>query len=150
MSRVTTMPEIKTPLNPSRKATARVKNPLPVPAICRFCGGEVGLKTHREVYGRDYGDWPWVYMCSCCRAYVGLHPFTAIPLGTLADKATRDARKQCKPAFESLWRGGEMSRTQAYEWLAKRLGIPVGECHFGWFDVERCQQAQQICLEAAQ
>lgn len=139
------MPVIKTPFSPSRKATARVKNPLPAPVICRFCGGVVEIKTHEEVYGRAYGDWPYMYHCGGCGAYVGLHPFTAIPLGTLADSATREARKRCKPAFEALWRDGSMSRTQAYEWLAQRLEIPVRECHFGWFDVDRCQQAQKIC-----
>lgn len=148
------MPEIKTPWNPSKKATARVKNPLPAPVVCRFCGGGVAIKTHQEVYGRAYGDWPYMYHCGGCGAYVGLHPFTAIPLGTLADRATREARKRCKPAFEALWQKGNMSRNQAYEWLAQRLGIPVDECHFGWFDVEQCLRAQKICSvtrqEAAQ
>ena len=137
--------ETKTPSNPSRKATARVKNPLPTPTSCPFCDGLVRIGTHEEVYGRDYSDWPYVYICESCRAYVGLHPFTAIPLGTLADQKTRDARKKCKPSFELLWRSGKMTRTQAYEWLAGKLGIPVGECHFGWFTPEQCEKAEKIC-----
>ncbi|WP_074139080.1 zinc-finger-containing protein [Enterobacter kobei] len=137
--------EVKTPANPSRKATARVKNPLPVPCSCRFCSGHVRVGTHEEVYGRDYGDWPYVYLCESCRAYVGMHPFTSIPLGTLADQRTRDARKKCKPAFERLWKSGRMTRSEAYEWLAGKLGIPVGECHFGWFTPEQCEEAERIC-----
>ncbi|ELY5939596.1 hypothetical protein SNN83_002694 [Cronobacter malonaticus] len=140
------MTEIKTPWNPSRKATARVKNPLPAPVVCRFCGENVRVATHVEVYGRDYSDWPYVYLCDGCGAYVGMHPFTAIPLGSLADKKTRDARKQCKPSFEALWRNGGMTRSEAYGWLARQLGIPVSECHFGWFDTEMCQRAKQICV----
>lgn len=140
------MSEIKTPANPSRKAMARVKNPLPAPTECRFCQSHVRVATHQEVYGRDYSDWPWVYLCDNCGAYVGIHPFTNIPLGTLADKATRDARKNCKKPFEAIWRSGLMRRSEAYIWLAAQLNIPVGECHFGWFDIRRCEAARNACL----
>lgn len=116
--------KIKTPTNPSRTATARVKNPLPAPTECHFCSGRVQIATHQEVYGRDYSDWPYVYLCQGCGAYVGLHPFTAIPLGTLADKATRQARKECKNPFECIWQSRLMSRSQAYGWLAEKWGSP--------------------------
>lgn len=139
--------EVKTPANPSRSSTARVKNPLPVPTECCCCRQPVRIATHQEIYGRDYSDWPYMYYCDGCGAYVGLHPFTAIPLGTLANKATRDARKHCKKPFELLWRGGRMTRSEAYQWLARRLNIPPEECHFGWFDAERCQRARQLCDE---
>ncbi|MGG7670049.1 zinc-finger-containing protein [Yersinia sp. J1] len=137
--------KIKTPTNPSRTATARVKNPLPAPTECHFCSDSVQIATHQEVYGRDYSDWPYIYLCQGCGAYVGLHPFTAIPLGTLADKATRQARKQCKTPFECIWQSRLMSRSQAYGWLAEKMGIPAEKCHFGWFDIKQCQQAKQIC-----
>ncbi|MFP2239916.1 zinc-finger-containing protein [Pseudescherichia vulneris] len=140
------MHESKTPANPSRKAMARVKNPLPVPTECRLCNSGVHVATHQEVYGRDYSDWPYMYLCSGCGAYVGIHPFTNIPLGTLADKATRDARKNCKKPFEAIWRSGKMSRTEAYAWLANALNISVNECHFGWFDIAQCEAAKQLCL----
>lgn len=139
------MNELKTPTNPSRKAMARVKNPLPAPTECRFCHSEVHVATHQEVYGRNYSDWPYMYLCGNCGACVGMHPFTDIPLGTLADRATREARKNCKKPFEALWRSGQMSRTEAYNWLAAELNIPVGECHFGWFDIEMCERAREIC-----
>ncbi len=137
--------KVKTPTNPSRTATARVKNPLPAPTNCLFCSGNVHVATHQQVYGRDYSDWPYVYLCQGCGAYVGLHPFTAIPLGTLADKATRQARKSCKTPFENIWRSGHMSRSQAYGWLAAKMEIPTEQCHLGWLDIKQCQQAKQIC-----
>ncbi|MFG0647737.1 zinc-finger-containing protein [Leclercia adecarboxylata] len=139
--------DIKTPSNPSRKATARVKNPLPAPTQCHHCSDRVRIGTHEEVYGRDYSDWPYVYLCEGCGAYVGLHPFTAIPLRTLADKRTRDARKSCKLPFERIWRSGSMSRSEAYKWLADKMGIPTDECHFGWFSDEQCQVAMTHCNE---
>jgi hypothetical protein len=70
-----------------------------------------------------------------------MHPFTAIPLGTLANAATREARKKAKAAFNPLWQGKRMSRTEAYQWLASALGIAnVEECHIGWFDVAMCER----------
>ena len=138
--------DIKTPFNPSKKATARVKDPLAAPSHCHLCSGEVRIATHQEVYGRDFSKWPYLYLCEACGAYVGLHPFTAIPLGTLADKNTRDARKKCKVPFESIWKSGLMTRTQAYYWLASAMGIPARECHFGWFSAEQCHAAYHHCM----
>lgn len=137
------MSDQKTPWNPSKTATARVKNPLPAPCECHLCKGSVKIAHHDEIYGSAYGDWPWAYLCQNCGAYVGMHPFTNIPLGTLADAPLRKARKECKQPFELVWRERKlMSRTDAYKALAHALGIPVEECHFGWFDVARCHQAR--------
>jgi len=146
---MTTNPSAKTPWNPSKKAIKRVLNAIPAPETCPFCSSPVAIKSHDELYGRTYGEWPWAYVCQkkACGAYVGMHPFTNIPLGTLADAATRDARKKAKDLFQRLWlNGGMMNRTQAYEWLALKLNIPYAACHFGWFDVAACTKARE-CLE---
>lgn len=138
------------PSNPSRRATARVTNPLPAPTCCPNCGDRVGLVSNKVIYGREYGEWPWAYRCcnAECDSYVGLHPFTAIPLGTLANAATRAARKKAKAIFNPLWDGGGMTRTEAYTWLAGKLGIEtVDECHIGWFDVATCERAVDICTK---
>jgi len=36
-----------------------------------------------------------------------------------------------------------MTRTDAYAWLAKTLGIPPTACHIGQFDEAGCQQVIQ-------
>lgn len=131
-----------TPFNPDPKAVARVLEPLPVPDSCPCCGSKhVRVAHHDEIYGKAYGNWPWLYLCVKCRAYVGMHPFTGIPLGFLADQETRDARKECKPAFEQLWQSGKLTRSQAYNELADALGLERGKAHFGWFDVDQCRKA---------
>lgn len=138
----------KTPWNPSRKAISRVRNPLPAPTVCPHCGSQVKIVGNEQIYGKPYGDWPWVYMCdgNFCDAYVGLHPFTNIPLGTLATHAMRDARKRAKAAFKPMYESKRMTRTQAYAWLAEKLGIvKVEECHIGWFDVETCNRVIEVC-----
>lgn len=136
----------------SKKAERRVKDRLPIPTQCPHCGGAVELANNSEVYGREFGDWPWIYLCQAqpCRAYVGTHPDTNLPLGTLATAAIRAARKTAKEQFNRLWQGGQMSRTEAYSWLATRMSIPVAACHFGWFDEEQCKQALQALTAANQ
>lgn len=140
------MKDVKTPWNPSRKALARVKDPLPKPCICHLCSGDVRIVGNEEIYGRQFGKWPWAFRCDSCRAYVGMHPYTDIPLGTLANEAMRNARKLAKAPFELLWgSGGPMSRDEAYAWLASAMGKEPGQCHFGWFDIGECQLAQGLC-----
>ena len=131
----------KSPWHPSAKATKRVLNPLPAPTVHEACGTAVEIKHHTQIYGREYGEWPWMYRCATCDAMVGMHPFTSIPLGTLADRALRAARNAAKKPFEQLWQDQWMTRSEAYAELAAHLGIDVEACHFGWFDAAQCERA---------
>ena len=140
----------KSPANPSRRATARVTNPMPVPTVCPHDGGAVHLVENSVIYGRHYGEWPWAYRCAVCKAYVGLHPFTSIPLGTLATKPIREARLRAHAAFDPLWQdGGAMTRSQAYTWLASAIGIAnVQDCHISWFDEAKCDRVVRAVKDA--
>lgn len=131
----------------SRKALSRVTNPLPVPTSCPYCGGSIKLVSHMEVYGREYGNWPYVYRCAPCDAHVGLHPDTDIPLGTLANGELRSERARNKAHFERLWKGGHMSRTGAYRWLADQMRLSKDDCHWGVFSVEQCRIAGNLCVK---
>lgn len=139
---------VKTPWNPSKKAIARVKDRLPIPTACPHCQSQVVLANNSRVYGgKSFGDWPWVFLCSNgqCGAHVGLHPYTDIPLGTLATEPMRQARNRAKQAFNPIWQDGSMTRSEAYAWLASQLCIPVGQCHIGWFDVDLCERVVDVC-----
>jgi hypothetical protein len=130
----------------SRKALKRVKDVMPVPQHCRYCDGPVALVSNAAVYrGREYGDWPYLYWCEDCDAYVGLHPNTDIPLGTLANQELREARKAGKALFIAVQQRSRWNRDKAYAWLARQLGIDPAYCHWGWFEPERCQQASEVC-----
>lgn len=131
---------VKSPFNPSETATKRVRDKLPVPTHCPNCNGKVACVSNELVYGRELGDYPWIYICVKCDMYVGIHPFTNIPVGTLADKKTREARTQCKKPFLKLV--AIINRKKAYEALASAMGIPVSKCHFGWFDITECLKAR--------
>lgn len=134
-----------TPWDPSRRATERVQNPIPVPSECPHCAGtDIEICKNSRIYrGQEYGKWPWVVLCNDCYAYVGLHPFTGIPLGTLADRRTRDARKQSKKRFIAWQEEHGMDRNDAYRLLAQEMKVPYKECHFAWFSVNQCNQAEQ-------
>lgn len=143
------MSEEKTPWNPSKKAIARVKNPLPAPTICPHCKSRVNIEPNSNIYGgKSYGEWPWAFVCEDdeCDSYVGLHPYTNIPLGTIANKSMREARKRVKAKFHFYMNEKGLSRTDAYAKLADSMLIDVNECHFGWFDEDQCQEADQ-CLD---
>lgn len=138
----------------SRRALARVKDWLPPPQTCHYCSGPVVLAANSEVYGgRSFGDWPYVYLCRFCSAYVGLHPDTDLPLGFVADDVTREARKEAKRAFQRMTimlfsHYKRDARERAYDWLSFAMGIPRHETHFGWFDFERCEKAREVCGDA--
>ena len=50
-------------------------------------------------------------------------------------------RIECHKAYDPLWEFDFMSRNEVYRRLAKAMRIPLDECHFGMFDIERCQRA---------
>lgn len=137
----------KTPWNPSKRAIAKVLNPLPAPKTCRYCKSEVEIVQNMLIYGKNYGDWPWAYRCTGCSAYVGMHPYTNIPLGTLADEELRNWRKWAKNEFIKLSKRREWNRNKAYAWLANELKWPVEQVHFGWFEVQDCEFVYNLCLE---
>lgn len=132
----------------SRRALARVRDWMPPPKYCPACGGEVSLLNNQQVYGRSLGEWPYVYACLPCDAYVGLHPFTDLPLGTMATASVRAARKKGKDWFHKLQRRHQWSRREAYQWLAEQLHIPAAECHWGMFDQAQAIAAGRVCQAA--
>lgn len=119
------------------EAVARVRDSLPVPTTCRFCSGHVELVNNAKFYGgREFG-WPFAYACCACGARVGCHPGTDIPLGTLADKATMQARRAAHAAFDPLWQNkGAGARKRAYQALSKAMGKHAA--HISWMDADEC------------
>ena len=109
----------------------------PIPTDCPYCGCEEIMLTSNDFL---YGEKIWkagncnVYACPMCKASVGTHRDGKTPLGRLADKELKSLKVQAHALPGPLWKTGVRSRNQAYKWLAKKLGIPVKNCHFGHFD----------------
>jgi ssDNA-binding Zn-finger/Zn-ribbon topoisomerase 1 len=57
-----------------------------------------------------------------------------------SDGETRRARIEARAEFDQLWKSGQMTRSEAYRWLAREVGpnSPNGEFHIGRADKEQC------------
>ena len=125
---------------------------LPEPKTCPYCNSPVKYTSHAEIYnGRTFSDWPFIYLCTNkpCGASVGVHEGTNHPLGTLADQATKNARKAAHAAFDPIWklaRDKSKARAEAYQWLADQLDIEKWRCHISWFDISYCNKVVKLCL----
>jgi len=116
----------------------------PIPTKCIYCGADVIFTSNAAVYGSEYGNGK-CYKCTRCDAFVGVHTKTDIPLGILANKELRELKKQCHALFDPVWKEqNNMQRGQAYRILAKKLDIPVEQCHFGWFGKETLEKCVKI------
>ena len=118
------------------------------PEICNICGGKVIYTSNAAIYhGRQYGS-GYCYLCLSCGAYVGTHaPRPREALGLLADEPMRKGKMLCHTLFDSMWRGKKNARhkrSRAYCWLAGEMGIPVEDCHFGYFDIHQLRKAYLI------
>ena len=116
------------------------------PTVCNICGGKVSYVSNARVYGSRYGS-GWCYLCESCGAYVGTHgPRPKEAMGILADKRMRRLKMECHELFDRTWETNA-ERRERYARLASRLGIPVAECHFGYFDAPMLERALAILKE---
>lgn len=118
------------------------------PTICRYCGSKVVFTSNAEIYGREYGTGK-CYLCRNCRAFVGVHPGTDKPLGTLADEELRSWRKAAHFWFDQIWKKPLRltTRYKAYGWLAERLELPREKTHIGMFEKEECEKTIELSRE---
>lgn len=122
----------------NKKGIVRVEPPM----ICPYCRSGVKVVHHNEVYNKSYGDWPWLYKCSNskCDTHVGIHKYTDIPLGRLANKHLRNLRKFVKNIFVNSWMY-KKNIDIAYKKLAKDLALSSEATHFGNFNTVQCHNA---------
>jgi hypothetical protein len=118
---------------------------------CPYCGKEAELVGGDVVYPhRPDLAHKKIWRCVPCDARVGCHDKSGEPLGRLANGPLRRAKMDAHAAFDPLWKremGGTMKRGDAYEWLAKQMGLTEDECHMGMFDLEQCNQVVRVCKE---
>lgn len=135
----------------SRKRSPHGSRGMVAQPICVECDQTASLVSGARVYphrpdlhGRIF------YQCDC-GAYVGCHPGTAVALGRPAGRETRRLRSLAHELFDPFWKPADGSRSnsgarsRAYRWLADELGLPVEECHIGWFDAAMCRRVIAIC-----
>lgn len=121
---------------------------------CPYCDRQAELVSGRAIYPDRVDLYPLSYwLCKTCDAYVGCHKKGAwtneggkrvisdgtLPMGRLANATLRRLKQAAHFAFDPLWRSGDMSRLDAYAWLAKEIGLSVGNCHIGMMDEDACK-----------
>lgn len=121
---------------------------IPIPKSCRYCGNDVVFTSNAEIYGREYGNGR-CYLCRTCKAFVGVHTGTEIPLGTLANDELRKARKKAHNEFDKLWKRPTriMTRYMAYGWLADKMGLEQKYTHIALFEIEQCKKVVKLVKE---
>jgi len=128
-----------------RKAARSDMKKVDIPPPCPECGAEPVLTDRSAVgYGAEGSGMVWT--CSkypSCDTYVGCHPGTTRPLGTLAGGELRSIRKQAHRAFDWAWKHGGMTRSGAYGLLSEKLSLPEDEAHIAMMDEARCRETIQ-------
>ena len=113
------------------------------PTICNLCHGKVNLIPNKTIYGKSYGS-GLCYACKKCGAYVGTHkPRPTEAMGILANEEMRKLKMECHNIFDRLWTT-QNERRGCYHKLANKMGIPLSECHFGYFNTKQLRAALQI------
>lgn len=115
---------------------------------CDYCGEPAEKVTGKVIYPHRPDLYRKLYYnCAACEAYVGCHPGSSVPLGRLANKELRAAKRKAHLHFDELWKSNKMSRSSAYEWLSKALNISRGETHIGMFDLDKCKNVVKAVTE---
>ena len=99
---------------------------------CPECDGPLVLRDSK--FGPFYGctNYP------ACNAAHGAHKKTGKPLGIPANKETKQLRMRAHDLFDEFWKGGRMSRNQAYRWLQAYMEMTEGQAHIGRFTKDEC------------
>ncbi|WP_333647993.1 zinc-finger-containing protein [Lacrimispora sp.] len=114
------------------------------PTECNLCDGKVVYISNAKIYGKQYGS-GYCYYCTSCGAFVGTHePRPREALGILANKEMREWKIKCHGLFDPLWKSKKKKRAQLYSALASQMGIPMNQCHFGYFDLVELKRAYEI------
>lgn len=109
--------------------------------ICPYCKSSTKVLSEADVYGKTYRGRSVIACVNFpkCDSYVGTHDDGA-PLGRLANKALRIAKRNAHEHFDKLWREKLIDRDSAYENLSDHLKIDIEFTHIGMFNINTCKK----------
>lgn len=116
---------------------------------CPYCNSIAVLKDASFVYG-EKSKGGQVYVCNrypVCDSYVGVHPGSIRPKGTLANKDLRTKRIRAHRMFDQIWKKGILKKPDAYRWMADKFCLDDRQAHIGMFSDYMCDQ---LIKESAQ
>lgn len=101
--------------------------------VCPYCGDKAQFTASHSNF-RGKGGWLCVNY-PACDSYVGVHPHTQRPLGSMADRSLRQERVRVHQCIDHYWRGQKASlkRSHVYAVIAQVIGEPfhVGQAREG-------------------
>lgn len=114
---------------------------------CDYCSNPAAKVTGKEIYPHRPDLFNLIFWsCVPCDAWVGCHKNSnGVPLGRLANAELRKWKSKAHQAFDPLWKFNGKNRNECYQWLAKKMNIPVNKCHIGMFTVDQCKMVVDIC-----
>ena len=110
----------------------------------KCCGCDDDVEADLVKGSSIYTGWTQLYekqfwKCPVCKNYVGCHPGTEKPLGSIPTKELRTARGHIHKILDPLWKGGQRKRGSVYAELSRRLGYSY---HSG--EVSTIEEARKI------
>lgn len=136
-------------MNRTAQQLGNTLNPQQGPP-CPYCGERSVLVDSMIVYGRSFGN---IWLCNgypACDAFVGVHKdgkYQNYPLGRLANKELREAKKEAHFHFDRIWKHGWMERKKAYHWLCQQMQLHPDDCHMGEMTVDQCLKVVRLCTD---
>ncbi|WEM34393.1 zinc-finger-containing protein [Xanthomonas phage X1] len=117
-------------------------------ATCPYCKKEATLETGETIYPHR-PDLYTLYFWACmkCKAWVGCHGTSQVPMGRLANAASRKLKSKAHSFFDPIWKTGYMTRTRAYAWLQGMTGLSADDCHMGMMDDEMLRKVAKMCRQ---
>jgi ssDNA-binding Zn-finger/Zn-ribbon topoisomerase 1 len=102
---------------------------MTVELTCPECGEPMALRSSQ--FGLFWG-------CTAFPKCTGTHGAhrDGTPLGVPANQETKRARRRAHATFDALWKRGDLSRKEAYDWL-RSLPLPD---HIAKMNVEECDE----------
>lgn len=123
--------------------------------ICPYCNCETEIVTGDFIYPYRKNEKPRpkfldkkYFVCKLNRNhYVGTYPDNVRSLGRLADSELRKLKNKGHNTFDPLWKNKThfKNQSEAYEWLSKKMNLPLELTHFGMFTNEQCITAIKYC-----
>lgn len=110
---------------------------------CPYCGRPGMTTTAGDLELRNIPPHRLIFHCSdfpACDSFV-LCSENGRPLGTIANRPLRKARKETHVWLDMLWDTKRLDRGTVYRMLAESMSLPIEKTHVGLFDLGQCEHA---------
>jgi hypothetical protein len=121
------------------------------PKVCDACSSpSIIYTTEADVKGTNKRKWPYIWYCRNCKASVGCHPNTNLPLGYMASPYISHLRATLHAIIDPLWQSKLGTRKEIYSWIAKELCLSDEFCHIAQLSLTQLKIAIEFSTKYAE